>query len=148
MDKLKVITDKIPGKSRSESQPPVNNEPDYDGEFKDQYRKVMSGRKKKKRGSSRGGGMDSDNNEDEWKSTRQELMNQLNERIQFNIYGRLWLDDKIPDSNLTEAQYNFYMECISKKTKKSEKDKINLFHSAVGEKGGAHPPDEFKCVFC
>lgn len=75
MDKLKVLKEKIPIKVRSESQPPVNDEPDYDVDFKDQYRKVMNGKKKKKRGSSRGGGMNSDNEEDEWKSTRQELMN-------------------------------------------------------------------------
>lgn len=47
-------------------------------------------------------------------------MEELNERIQFNIYGRLWLDDKVPDSNLTEAQYNFYMGAIDKKTKKTK----------------------------
>jgi len=47
-------------------------------------------------------------------------MEQLNERIQFNIYGRLWLDDKIPDSNLTEAQYNFFMDSVTKKTNKTE----------------------------
>ena len=85
---------------------------------------------------------------DEWEQTRMALMKQLNERIQFNIYGRLWLDDKIPDSNLTEAQYNFYMESIMKKTKKTENNAIDLFHSAVGERGGTTPPEELKCLYC
>ena len=64
-------------------------------------------------GGGRGGG-------DEWEASRKKLMDQLNERIQFNIYGRLWLDDKIPDSNLTEAQYNFFMDAVNKKTNKTE----------------------------
>ena len=57
---------------------------------------------------------------DEFEGTRHKLMEQLNERIQFNIYGRLWLDDKIPDSNLTEAQYNFFMDAVMTKTNKTE----------------------------
>ena len=75
-------------------------------------------------------------------------MEQLNERIQFNIYGRLWLDDKIPDSNLTEAQYNFFMDAITKKTSKTFQSTIDLFHSAVGTRDGNEPPEDFKCTHC
>jgi hypothetical protein len=70
-------------------------------------------------------------------------MEQLNERIQFNIYGRLWLDDKIPDSNLTEAQYNFFMDAITKKTSKNFQTALDLFHSAVGKRDGDSPPEDF-----
>ena len=70
-------------------------------------------------------------------------MEQLNERIQFNIYGRLWLDDKIPDSNLTEAQYNFFMDAITKKTSKNFQTALDLFHSAVGTRDGDSPPEDF-----
>ena len=85
---------------------------------------------------------------DEFEGTRHKLMEQLNERIQFNIYGRLWLDDKIPDSNLTEAQYNFFMDAVMKKTNKTVSNGLDLFHSAVGAKKGDSPPDEFKCLHC
>ena len=53
----------------------------------------------------------------------------------------------MPDTQLTEQQYKYYMDTIEQKTRKNKDQIIDLIHSA-GNEDNDRAPDEFTCVLC
>ena len=93
-------------------------------------------------------GIHSGDDSDEMEAKKEAKDRELNERIQFNLYGRLWLDDKLTDTALTEQQLVYYMDTVSMNTRKSPARIVELIQSAGQSQDEEGPPPEFKCVYC